>query len=137
MADQKRPEQAGETVLDVNRAPRRLQEGLVPDDTGLYVRFEKGPRQGQTVTLSSGGVYVIGRDGSDIALNDGKVSRKHAELGLFGPDAYVLRDLASTNGTWLNGRRIAEKANLKHWDLIQIGDTELRFALVDGSIPIS
>ena len=84
-----------------------------------------------------GGVHVIGREGADVALEDAKVSRKHAEIGLYGPGAYVLRDLASTNGTWLNGKRIGEKAPLKHWDVIQVGDTQIRFALVDGSIPLS
>ena len=137
MADEKREGTAGETVLDVQRAPRRLKEGLVPGDTGIYLRFEAGNQKGRSVTLSAGGVYVIGRDGADLALDDGKVSRKHAEIGIFGPEAYVLRDLASTNGTWLNGRRIAEKAKLKNGDVIQIGDTRLRFAQVEGSIPLS
>jgi pSer/pThr/pTyr-binding forkhead associated (FHA) protein len=80
---------------------------------------------------------MIGRDGADVALDDPKVSRKHAELGLYGPGAYVLRDLASTNGTWVNGRRISEKVMLRHWDLIRVGDTMLRFAEYDRSVPIS
>jgi pSer/pThr/pTyr-binding forkhead associated (FHA) protein len=124
------------TVVIPSMAPRRLKEGLVPGDTGIFLRVEEGAGQGSVYSLSAGGVYVIGREGADIALNDERVSRKHAELGLYGPEAYVLRDLASTNGTWVNGRRVSEKARLKNWDLITIGETQIRFSLVEGSIPV-
>lgn len=124
------------TVIDPGLAPHRLKEGLVPEDTGIFLRVEEGADHGKLFTMSPGGVYVIGRTGADLELSDDKASRKHAEIGLYGPGAYVLRDLASTNGTWLNGRRISEKAKLKNWDLIRIGDTILRFSLIEKSIPI-
>src|SRR5262245_47505843 len=98
-----KPDKSTETVHDPS-APKRMKSGLVPEDTGIYLRIEEGPDQGRIFTLSSGGVYTIGREGADIMLDDEKVSRKHAELGLYGPEAWVLRDLASTNGTSLNGR---------------------------------
>jgi pSer/pThr/pTyr-binding forkhead associated (FHA) protein len=128
---------ATHTVLDPQQAPKRMKSGLVPPGTGLYLRIEEGNDQGRVFTLSSGGVYIIGREGADICLDDEKVSRKHAELGLYGPDAWVLRDLASTNGTGLNGRRIDDRAALKHWDLIRIGDTRLRFAVVDKAVKVA
>ena len=137
MADKSNSDVAVSTTFDPKLAPHRLKEGLVPSDTGLFLRIEEGLGASQVFTLSAGGVYVIGREGADIALEDKKVSRKHAEIGLYGPDAYVLRDLASTNGTYLNGRRVSEKSKLKHWDLILIGDTKLRFALVENSIPVA
>lgn len=125
------------TVLDPEQAPHRLKESLVPEDTGIYLRVEDGAEQGRTYTLSPGGVYLIGRDGADIEVNDQKVSRKHAEIGLYGPEVYVLRDLASTNGTWVNDRRIGEKTELRDGDLIRVGDTGLRVAIVERSIPLS
>lgn len=138
MTEGKKPEAVNCTMVDPSLAPRRLKEGLVPGDTGIYLQVEGGPvDRKQTYTLSAGGVYLIGREGADIPLDDKKVSRKHAEIGLYGPGAYVLRDLASTNGTLLNGRRVSEKATLKHWDLVQIGDTSLRVSIVDGSIPLT
>jgi pSer/pThr/pTyr-binding forkhead associated (FHA) protein len=127
---------AGGTVVDPNLAPRRLKEGLVPPDTGIYLRIEEGLSKGKVFTLSAGGVYVIGREGADIVINDDKVSRKHAEIGLYGPEAYVLRDLASTNGTWVNGRPVSEKVKLASGSLIRVGDTQLRFTCIEGSIPI-
>jgi len=128
---------AAGTVVDSRLAPHRLKEGLVPPDTGIYLRIEEGPGRHEVYTLSAGGVYLIGRKDADIVIEDEKVSRKHAEIGLYGPGAYVLRDLASTNGTLLNGRRVSEKAKLRHWDLIRVGDTELRFAVVDEAVDLS
>lgn len=122
------------TVIDPRQAPKRLHEGLVPGSTGIFLRVERGPDAGRTVDLSSGGVYLIGREGAELALDDGKVSRRHAEIGLYGPDAFVLRDLASTNGTRVNGRRITDRHKLKRGDLIEVGDTAIRFTVVEGSI---
>ena len=137
MSKQNEKEPLTGTVLDPKLAPRRLKESLVPPDTGIYLRVEKGRDAPELYTLSSGGVYLIGREGADIPLDDDKVSRKHAEIGLYGPDALILRDLASTNGTLLNGRRVMNRAKLKNWDEIRVGDTVLRFVTVADSIPVS
>lgn len=136
MADNSNSDVAVGTTLDPKLAPHRLKEGLVPSDTGIFLRVEEGSQAGQVFTLSAGGVYVVGRASADIVLDDKKVSRKHAEIGLYGPDAYILRDLASTNGTYVNGRRVSEKTKLRHFDLIQTGDTKLRFNLIEDSIPV-
>jgi pSer/pThr/pTyr-binding forkhead associated (FHA) protein len=123
------------TIVDPNLAPRRLKESLVPPETGIFLRIEEGPGEQRVFTLSSGGVYLIGREGADVVLHDDKVSRKHAEIGLYGPEAYIVRDLASTNGTFLNGKRVGDRARMKHWDVIRVGDTLIRFAVVENSIP--
>jgi len=134
---EKKSHLAETTEYDSHLARPRLKEGLVSPDTGIFLRIEHGSGAGRTFALSAGGVYLIGREGADIALEDEKVSRKHAEIGLYGPGAYVLRDLASTNGTRLNGKRIPEKAKLSHWDEIRVGDTVIRFAVIDGSVPVT
>ena len=128
------------TVVDPRLAPRRLKESLVPPDTGIYLRIEETPLStgvGRIFNLSPGGVYLIGREGADIVLDDDKVSRKHAEIGLYGPGAYILRDLASTNGTKLNGRRISDRAKLKHTDVISLGDHVLSFAVIEKTVSLS
>jgi len=136
MADKNKTGSVTGTTLDREQAPRRLKEGLVPPGTVIYLGIEEGHGAGKTLSLTAGGVYLIGREGADIALKDEKVSRKHAELGLYGPDAYVLRDLVSTNGTFVNDRRVSEKTRLEHWDLIRVGDTQLRFSLINDAIPV-
>ena len=136
MKDRK-PELAASTKLDPGMGRPRLKEGLISPDTGIFLRIEEGAGKGRVFTLSSGGVYLLGRAGADIVLDDEKVSRKHAEIGLYGPEAFVVRDLASTNGTRLNGRRITDRTKLSHWDLIRVGDTSLRFAVIEGSVSVS
>ena len=136
MSDDRRDD-VSNTVLDPSQAPKRMKAGLVPAGTGIYLRIVEGPVQGKTFELSAGGVYTIGREGADIPLDDSKVSRKHAELGLYGPEAWIVRDLHSTNGTSLNGRRVDDRANLKHWDLIKIGDTRLRFAIIEKAVKVA
>lgn len=67
---------------------------------------------------------AIGRDPeNDIVLDDRRVSRRHAEVRL-RLGRYTLYDLQSTNGTFVNGRRIAEVV-LSDGDSVIIGGTEL------------
>lgn len=125
------------TELDSKLSRPRLKESLIPGAAWTFVRIEEGREVGRLFSLSPGGVYLIGRKGADVELQDKKVSRKHAEIGLYGPDSYFIRDLGSTNGVRLNGKRITHRAKLRHGDLISLGDTTLRFAIHDTSIPIS
>jgi hypothetical protein len=68
---------------------------------------------------------VIGRSSScELVLADDTVSRRHAEL--FTEDGrWLLRDLDSSNGTWLNGRRIVE-AEVRPGDVLHLGGYRLR-----------
>jgi len=137
MSQDRKPDFAEGTVIDPNLFRERLKVGIVPPDTGIYLQVEEGQGKGRVFTLSTGGVYLIGRAGADIVLDDEKISRKHAEIGLYGPEAHVLRDLASTNGTLRNGRRVGEKTKLESGDVLRFGDTVLRFTVVEQSLPLS
>ncbi len=64
---------------------------------------------------------------NDLVLSDPKVSRHHAEV-VRRPEGFVLRDLGSTNGTFVNGRRIFERL-LDPGDVILLGDTRITFQL--------
>jgi hypothetical protein len=84
-----------------------------PDSSGLVVqqRIELGDRT------------RIGRHGAiDLKLLDPKVSRQHADIEIQGTTCRIT-DLNSSNGTFVNGRRITEPHELKHGDAIKIGDT--------------
>ena len=68
----------------------------------------------------------IGRKhGNDIQLNDLTISGRHALVTVMGEHTYV-DDLGSTNGTLLNGARIA-KSQLTHGDTIQTGNYQFTF----------
>lgn len=66
----------------------------------------------------------------DICLEDANVSRRHAEVVRVGDDWYV-RDLQSTNGTRLNGRRI-DREKLEDGDVIEVGMTQLVYHRTRG-----
>jgi two-component system cell cycle response regulator len=71
---------------------------------------------------------------ADVRVNDTEVSRRHARISVEHKDdgtvEYVLTDLDSRNGTFINGRRMRREA-LENGDKIAIGGTMLRFDLLD------
>ena len=84
---------------------------------------------GRVVPLVSDRV-VIGRSREcDVRVDDGNVSRRHAELGCDdgAGTGWSVVDLGSTNGTEVNGRRIARRTRLEDGDRIAVGGTELVF----------
>ncbi len=73
--------------------------------------------------------FVIGRkDGSNLLVAAEEVSRKHAEI-LETFDGWRIKDCGSTNGTFVNGRRLTENHILNHGDYITIGG--IRFDVVE------
>ena len=73
----------------------------------------------------------IGRaPGNDVCLQEGSVSRFHAELTANGDQTW-LKDLGSKNGVFVNGDRAKNQA-LNHRDLIKIGEAVFRFAFTDN-----
>jgi len=69
---------------------------------------------------------LIGRSAEQIHLSDHSASRRHAELRPSN-GSWVLVDLGSSNGTYLNGQRIQSPVALKHGDQIKVGQTLLVF----------
>lgn len=71
---------------------------------------------------------VIGRQpGVDIQLDDQTVSRRHAGLRRGKENAYVLSDLDSKNGTFVNGKRVTCPLPLSDGDLLSLGSSCLRY----------
>jgi hypothetical protein len=76
----------------------------------------------------------IGRDpGNDVVLRDPKVSRRHAEV-VFERGFFVLHDLQSANGTYLNGRRI-NIAPLTNGSEMKLGNSHGRFSDEPDEVP--
>ena len=72
------------------------------------------------------GPVIVGRSpGADIVIGASYVSARHARFSIMGQNLFV-EDLGSTNGTAVNGQRIAEPVALKSGDVVNIGDVTMR-----------
>jgi len=90
-----------------------------------YIRVKTGPNRGKLFEIRNA-VISVGRDESQvIQVLDQGVSRNHAEIFRLGEMCFV-RDLGSTNGTFVNDARVTEEA-LKAGDELMIGTTILVF----------
>jgi len=132
----KQRDQGDGTLLDRRLHQPRPAAGIVEPDMKIFLRVESGPDAGRVVDLSRGGSFILGRGKADIVLTDPKVSSRHAELKLFGPGHYYVYDLASTNGTFLNGARV-DRRRFGHEDELRVGDTVFRVSVIGGTIPLS
>lgn len=77
----------------------------------------------------------VGRvQGNDLMLPKGNVSKRHARL-LYRDGRFIVTDLKSTNGTYVNGRKIAQATIVREGDKIYIGDFILRVEGASGATP--
>jgi hypothetical protein len=116
----------GAEILREEDRPPVPDTGTILDSEPVpYLLITAGPGRGQAFELR--GEVHLGRSRTNaIALTDGKVSRNHAR---FDPvrSTYILTDLGSANGTFVNGVRITQPVRLRDGDLLQVGDTQLVF----------
>jgi hypothetical protein len=117
---------------DASRNPwrERSKENLMPK-----LKILSGPEPGRSFALEPGGLLNIGRsppgedgakDITTLVIEDKRVSRLHCQVTNEGRD-WVLRDLKSSNGTFVNGERVSERV-LQPGDLVQVGDVVLELA---------
>ena len=85
----------------------------------------QGRDQGQRFPLDEPSVSIGRVAGNSIQLHDTEVSRKHAVLD-FAQEEYLLRDLNSSNGTFVNGKAVRQKT-LRSGDQVQMGRTLLLY----------
>jgi predicted Zn finger-like uncharacterized protein len=106
------------------------QMGLLqlPTDRRFSLAVIQGAATGQIFQITKTRT-VIGRSGSDINLEDPEASRQHAALEIVG-DIAVLRDLGSTNGTWIEMDRI-EQHQLSNQQEFRIGSHVLMFIVTE------
>lgn len=89
-----------------------------------YLVVLSGSEQGKQFKLHSS-QHVFGREpGADIMIADPKISRRHGVLSIYRK-YILLEDLNSTNGTYVNGKRV-ETHRIQLLDRIRVGDTFLK-----------
>jgi hypothetical protein len=126
-AAEPRPAEEGHTM--VYSTSSRISEPLrEPDPRRAAARLRVGAR---TELLGSGGATLGRSRDADIVLDDANVSRRHAEVRPSG-GSWIVRDLGSTNGVKVNGRRLdpARPQSLKPGDVIELGTSRATFELV-------
>ena len=98
----------------------------------MKARLEFRVGQNQKI-LDVIGTVTIGRDKTcEVMTDDPRASRKHARIYTDG-NQFLLEDLHSRNGTYLNGTKISGKTPLKHGDTVQIGQFTIKF-LADATV---
>src|SRR4029453_13190822 len=85
----------------------------------------QGPDKGRRFELPDAPA-LVGRESRQLPLQDNTVSRRHAEL-IPGNEGWVLPDLGSSNGTYINGLRVTNRYILKLGDQIRVGRTLMVF----------
>ncbi|MCB0307902.1 MAG: FHA domain-containing protein [Bdellovibrionales bacterium] len=102
-----------------------LTKPTKPEEKTINLRISLGNDQGKSFCIKKPNIS-IGRVNSDVVLKDVDVSRKHAIIELVEGGQVVLRDLASSNGTYVNKRRIDNCVIFPN-DIIQVGNTLIVF----------
>ncbi len=90
----------------------------------------QGPDKGRRFELPDAPA-LVGRDSRQLPLTDNTVSRRHAELTP-GEDNWIIKDLGSSNGTYINGVRVTNLYNLKLGDQIRVGRTLMVYGAQPG-----
>ena len=99
----------------------------------MWLTFRSGVDEGRSVEVA-GDVVIVGRDpASGLAIEDARVSRRHAALRPLEGGRIELADLSSANGTFVNGVRIAGPTILSGDERLRFGDT----TLVTSARPLS
>ena len=107
---------SGDVTIDVDELPEGVGVLLV----------KRGPGAGSRFVLDAMVVSAGRHPESDIFLDDVTVSRRHADI-LRQAERYIVRDVGSLNGTYLNRERIETEAPLNNGDELQIGRFKLVF----------
>ncbi len=92
--------------------------------------MQRGPTPGHIFALSGMAMKIGRATNNDIVINDPEMSRQHAQLIPQG-DGYAVQDLGSTNGTFVNGQRIANMTPIYQGDVVAFGDAIFLLYQVD------
>lgn len=101
-----------------------VNPGARSEAGGAELVLLTGSTDGRRIRLRGAG-QVIGRSSeADVEIDDPYASEFHARVGL-QDERIVVHDLGSTNGTYVNGRRVTSPTTVSRGDTVQIGKTTL------------
>lgn len=101
----------------------------------VTLTIASGPVAGRTRRVDPGHKLMVGRgESADFSVMDLRMSREHCQV-LSSSGEWRLRDLDSTHGTMVNGKRVNE-VKLREGDVIEAGDTQFRVTFGDDDIRV-
>jgi pSer/pThr/pTyr-binding forkhead associated (FHA) protein len=104
------------------------------DRPRFALRFISGKYQGGEFPLRMNREIIIGRSSDlDMVLVEDMVSRRHAKISSTEAEVYI-QDMGSTNGTFVNGEKIAGRAQLHEGDRILVGTSIIKVVAVEGQL---
>jgi pSer/pThr/pTyr-binding forkhead associated (FHA) protein len=94
----------------------------------MWITIERGPDAGASVEVT-GEVFTIGRNpAAKLVLTDPQVSSRHAAIEIAPDGSYLVRDLKSTNGTFIDGQRLEGAAPITGSERLRVGETEIQLS---------
>ncbi|MBI4211790.1 MAG: GGDEF domain-containing protein [Deltaproteobacteria bacterium] len=124
MSEQKKSDFIEHTIIT------SIEKLDIDADKRAYILFLSGPLQGKLMCLTEGETILGRADDADVPVADSRISRKHCTFTLEDGKA-TLKDLGSTNGTFVNAKRI-DRHVLENGDKIQVSSsTVIKFAYGD------
>jgi predicted Zn finger-like uncharacterized protein len=111
-------------------APQHVDLGAPSLPPGMRVSLAilEGKEAGRVIRIEVASV-IIGRHGADVLVDDPEVSRHHARLDIHAARG-VVRDLGSTNGVFVNDRKVSE-AEIENRGEFRVGGTKLMLILTE------
>lgn len=94
----------------------------------MFLIVIKGSKVGAVFLFDREGIFIIGRgEECDVKIMDLMVSRRHCQIERTRNNYFYIKDLHSTNKTFVNTRMIEDVVKLEVGDIIGVGDTALLF----------
>lgn len=126
---------ARSAMKDLRRPADQREEHLVaapeaaaPPGRGVLVHERGGGLSAGVSFILNGGLTIGRSPQTDIPIDDQFASGRHARIYERDGFSYI-EDMGSTNGTYLNGKRLERRELLRARDRIRIGDTEFHYAI--------
>lgn len=124
---------------EVSEATIRIDAGTntpiqQPESKHVIIRVIAGNELLKFIEIAPGDQIMIGRDERcELQLHNRAVSKKHAVINFTKKRALNIVDVGSTNGTFVNKRRITSKTSINSGDQLEIGDISLQVSVVTAS----
>lgn len=115
--------------VELDRKTGKFSAPQMPTGKRLSLAVIDGPDAGTVYRIEKPKV-TIGRTGADLALNDSEISRTHAAVEI-RDTTFLLEDLKSTNGTLLNGEKIAAPTEIQNQSEFQVGGSTIMLIVTE------